>query len=217
MPTKNKKQIEKEIDKNNEDSENNYSESESIKDNSNGSDNVPDEDDFDEDTKQELKKKKLNSDFLDKIIKYISTDDLIRQETIEFREKVNTLKERKAELESHIMRYMDIIDEKQVNMDNKGSIVKYESVRKGAINKDIIKESIYEQLKKENMIQNEKEGRALAEITYDIMEKKREIKKTVKIKRIVERKKKPAKEKKGSINEVIERKPQKKNIRKSTK
>ena len=138
----------------------------------------------------------VNTDFMEKIVKYIKTDDLIRQETMEYKEKINTLKEEKVELETCILRYLDNMDNDIINVGGKGTIKKYESVRKSGINKDIIKQSICEQLKKENIVKDDKKAKELAELTYNMMESKREKKTKVCLKRVMERKKKEKTEKK---------------------
>ena len=104
----------------------------------------------------------MKKDFLEKIVKYMKTDDLIRKETLDYKEKLNTLKEQKEELETYILRYLDTVEEDQINIDGNGKLAKCESVRKSGINKDIIKESIYEQLKKENIVKDEKKLKELA-------------------------------------------------------
>lgn len=138
---------------------------------------------------EEAKRNYMQNDFIEKIIKYIKTDDLIRKETSEYKEKINTLKEEKIELESCILQYLDSKDYNIINIDDKNSLKKYESIRKSGINKDIIKQSIYEQLKNEKIVHDDK-AMELAEITYNMMECKRIKKTKVCLKRIMERKKK---------------------------
>ena len=135
------------------------------------------------------KKHFLETDFLEKIVKYVKTDDLIRKETVDFKEKINTLKEEKEHLETYILRYLDSVEEDLVNMTGNGKLIKTESVRKSAINKDIIKLSIYEQLKRENLIKDDDKGKLLVDSTYELMEGKREIRKKTYLKRTFEKKK----------------------------
>lgn len=123
----------------------------------------------DNDAKQYIK-----SDFLEKLVKYVKTDNLIRKETVEFREKINTLKEDKEELETYILRYLDNVNQDFVELSGSGKLTKYESVRKSSINQDIIKQSIVDQIKKEKLMADENEIKKLAESTYEIMEGKRE-------------------------------------------
>lgn len=169
----------------------------------------------DETISKKAKEAYMKDEFLEKIVKYIKTDDLIRQETLEFKEKINTLKEEKSEIETFILRYLDHADEDIINIAGNGKLSKQESIRKGGLNKDIIKQSIFEQLKKENIIKDEKKGKELAENTYNLMEGKREKKTKVYLKRTFERKKKEKVKKNTKDNEdkEIEKKPKKKNTK----
>lgn len=140
---------------------------------------------------------KLEEAFKEKVIKWIKIDDLMRKETIEFRDKMNTLKEEKEEMQTFMIRYLDSMDENIIDVKGSGKLSKCESVRKGTINKDLIKQSICEQLKKEKIVKDDKAGLELAENTYNLMESKREIKKKVYLKRTFDR---PKKDKKGKKN-----------------
>ena len=147
--------------------------------------NISDEEDeiTDDMISQNAKKNYLETDFLEKIVKYVKIDDLIRKETADYRDKMATLKEEKIDMEKYILRYLDSVNEQMVNMSGNGKLLKTESIRKSSINKDIIKESIFEQLKKEKLVENDEKGRELVESTFQLMENKREIKKKVYLKR----------------------------------
>jgi hypothetical protein len=127
---------------------------------------------------------------MEKLIKYIATDNIIRQETTEYREKINTLKDDKKILESFILRYLEHIDQDYIEMTGTGKLIKYESVTKSKINKDIIKQSIFDQIKKENWLDDDNEILKIVEMTYEAMENKREKKSKIALKRIIPRKKK---------------------------
>ncbi len=105
--------------------------------------------DDDEEIKKKARETYLQTDFVEKVIKYIKADNLIRKETTEFREKINTLKEEKQDLENFIIKYLDMQEENVVNITGSGKLTKYESIRKKSINKDIIQQTIYDQIKKE--------------------------------------------------------------------
>lgn len=121
-------------------------------------------------------KKKIEDAFIDKVIKYIGTDNLIRDETKEFKEKMITLKKEKQQLEKYIITYLENKHEEQINIDNNCKLTLVESSRKMAVNKNIIQNSIVEQLKKCNLIQNDDECQEFIESVYDTMEDKRETK-----------------------------------------
>ena len=109
-----------------------------------------------EKTIDEGRERFIETEFKESIIKYITMDDLIREEMIEHREKINNLKTQRMELEAYIIKYLDAYEEEQVNLGDNQHLSKAQSVRKCGINKQLIQDSIYEQLKKEKMIKDEK-------------------------------------------------------------
>lgn len=137
----------------------------------------------------------IEDSFIEKISKYIKIDNLIRKETVEYKQRVNTLKEDKQEMEAYILRYLDTKNEKVINMEGSGKLTKYESVRKSGLSKDIIKQSIIDQIKKEKLMTDDAKINDLAELTCELMESKRETKTKTVLKRTFVR------EKKGKKNE----------------
>lgn len=164
----------------------------------NQEENQDDQDDIDaESVSQNAKDHFLQNEFVEYITKYIKTDDLIREITMKCRESVTNLKEQKEELEKYLIKYLDSAEKDSICVPGSGKITKYESVRKGAINKEIIQQSIFEQLKKENIIKDDQKGKELVEATYNLIEGKREKKVKTVLKRTLERK--PKKDKKKSV------------------
>jgi hypothetical protein len=157
----------------------------------------------------------VSKNFREKLVKFIKIDDIIREETLAFKEKLETLKIQKEELSSYIMRYLD--DGIVIDLENKGKVSKYTSTRKSGINKDIIQQSIYEKLKNENLVGTDAEGERLAQATYDIMEGKRKVTTKITLKRTIkkEKKQKPEKEiqKVQEVKQIeqIDKKPRKVN------
>lgn len=145
--------------------------------------------------------------FREKIIKFIQLDDAIREETIAFKEKMETLKTQKESMSQYILRHLEDVGENEIDLNKKGRISKYTSTRKSGLNKDIIQQSIYEKLKNDKLVKTDEEGKMLAQATYDIMEGKREIKTKVTLKRIVKKEKKP---KNNVVQEIVEQNAEKK-------
>jgi hypothetical protein len=172
----------------NENESGNESVNESVNESGNESGNESVNESEKQSIQEEAKEAYMKTDFMEKIIKYIKTDDLMRQEALNHKEKIATLKEQKSDLEQFILKYLTSMEEDQINIEGSGKIKKYESTTRSSITKDMIKESICEQLNKTNLIKDKKKARILAEHTYDIMENKREKKTKVCLKRIKERK-----------------------------
>jgi hypothetical protein len=169
------------------DSDNNFTESDpSVKNTSK---------DEEAEIKKKAKESFIQADFYEKVIKYVKTDNLIRKESTEFREKINTLKEEKQDLENFILKYLDLQEENVININGSGKLTKYESIRKKGINKDIIQQAIYDQIKKEKLITDENKIKDLVEATYNVMEGKREKTTKTVLKRTFIKEKKPKVEK----------------------
>lgn len=134
--------------------------------------------------------KHVPNNFREKIIRFVKLDDLIREETILFKEKLETLKSQKEELSAYILRHLEDVGENEIDLEKQGKISKYTSIRKSGLNKDIIQQSIYEKLKNEKLIKTDDEGKILAQATYEIMESKRKVNEKVTLKRVIKREKK---------------------------
>lgn len=151
------------------------------------SDDSSDSETENESIKTEAREKYAKDDFLERVVKYIGIDDLMRKENAEHRERMFTLKEEKANIEKLLLRYLDIIEQDVVNIAGKGKLKKCQSVRKSGINKDLIKKSICEQLKKDKIVKDDKKAEELAEMTLNVIESKRETTVKTYIKRTLER------------------------------
>lgn len=128
----------------------------------------------------------ISKEFVQKIKKFIKIDDIIRDETKEYREKMNTLKEQKTDLELFIIRYLERVNEDLINIGN-DKLSKVESTRTKSLKKEHIQESIYEQLRKENIL-DEEAAKIMALKTFELMESKREKVVSTKLRRIRPRK-----------------------------
>jgi len=144
---------------------------------------------------QHAKKTYLEKEFLDKVFKYVKTDDLLREKIseqkakmAELREEQNVLKEKKASLEEYILNSLDNMDQKIVNIAGNGKLTKNESVTKGAIKIETIKESISENLKKEGIMPDEAKQEKFLEQILNVIDIKRPKKTKVYLKRTFERK-----------------------------
>ena len=127
------------------------------------------------------------------------------------------MKEEKLKMEEYILKYFED-DEDAVPIkiasgkltERGGELSRHETTRKGAINRELIKESIYEHLKKEKIIKDDDKCRKLAEKTCELIEDKRPVKTRVSIKRTFDRKPRVKKgTKKGTKKQTIVHKSKK--------
>jgi hypothetical protein len=139
---------------------------------------------------EEENQKQLNKVFLDKIIKYIKTDDLIKKKVKEHNEEVKILKMEKTNLENSILIFLDKIDENYISINGTGKLIKNESKTKSAIKVEYIQESIIQSIKKTNINIEKQILEELIETIIKQIDVLRPIKKRIYLKRTSERTKK---------------------------
>jgi hypothetical protein len=129
------------------------------------------------------------NNFKEKVIMYLKYDDLIRTKTDEVKE----LKNKRKVCEELIIDYLEKEDSPFVNVKS-GKLIINKSETKGSLKLDIIKDSILERIKEENIGEpNNEDDDKYLQITADIltlMEEKREKKLRVNLKRTFHKKKK---------------------------
>ena len=130
-----------------------------------------------------------DTNFKDKVISYLKYDDLIRKMTEDMKE----LKNKRKDCEELIIDYLNKKDSPFVNVKS-GKLIVNKTETKSSLKLDIIKDSILERIKEENIVgDNDDDNEKYIKITADIltlMEEKREKKTRINLKRSFNRKKK---------------------------
>lgn len=167
-------------------------------DDSDESDNeVSDVSDSDNDNDYEDggEEKLIKNKFLENVVKYLKTDDLLKKKQKEHKEELQTLKDDKNELEGFILRYLDRKGENYVEIKGNGKLIKNKSETKSAIKAENIREGILDGLKAEKLIEKEEETLEIINKIMDIIDNKRTVTTRTYLKRTKEQKKKGKKEK----------------------
>ena len=118
----------------------------------NGSHKINNED---EQIQEDARANFVETTFFERVVKYVKTDNLMRKEAKEHKEKMDTMKTNKQELEDFLVDYLESKKENTININGSGKLTKYKSIRKGGLNKDIIQKSMYDKLKAENIIDDD--------------------------------------------------------------
>jgi len=145
------------------------------------------EDATNDDISKNASKTYLTNEFYDKVIKYVSTDDLIRKKTKEHNDSLKNLKQSKTEYEEFIIKYLGTIGEEYVDIKGKGKITRKEKITKGSIKYNNIKESLTEQLIQDDLIPDDGERAEFVESVLGLIEDKREVKSKVVLERTFEK------------------------------
>ena len=127
--------------------------------------------------------KKLQNKFLENVIKYLQTDDIIRKKTNEYRDDIKILKESKNDLEEYVIRYLDKEKEDYIDIRGKGKLIKKKTITKSVIKLDNIKESIFEELTQRKLFETNDEKICLIENILEKIDKKRSVKEKTVLKR----------------------------------
>jgi hypothetical protein len=128
---------------------------------------------------------------LDKIIKYIKYDDLIKDSMQEHKEKLKELKIQKEENEKEILKYLEKHDSDTINISETDKLNRFTSVRTVPLNQEIIKTSIFEKMCEDKIFPDEDLCIQYVDSLYEYMKTKREKKTKISLKRTKKRAKKP--------------------------
>jgi hypothetical protein len=137
-----------------------------INDSDNDSDNISDIEENDLNNKDNPVK--ITDEFKESVIGFIKLDDLIRQR----QEDIKELKEKKKPYEEYILKYLDKVGENVIEI-QESKLRKNQSETKMPLKIDMIKEAIYETIKKEKKDQSDDKCKELVEETIQLMENKR--------------------------------------------
>lgn len=144
--------------------------------------NVDDDDEIsdidDELISQEAHKTYVTDEFKQSVVKYIKIDDMIRQR----QEDIKELKDQKKPFEEFILRYLDKAEQNMVEFQG-SKLRKNQSETKMPLKIDIIKDAIFEGIKKEQDKPDEAKCKELVDQICELMENKRPTKVRVNLKR----------------------------------
>lgn len=148
-------------------------------------DNVTISDAFNYDTKQETNDDNIDKEaeteyiqtvVLDRVVKYIKIDDIIKQKQQEHKKEMKTIKDHKDKLEQFLIEYLDKIDQEYIQVGDKGTLTKTESRSKSSIKIEDISVSLIEGFKKYNIYEDITEIKRVVEDFIESIENKREVK-----------------------------------------
>lgn len=125
---------------------------------------------------EEISEEYIQTTLLDRVIKYIKLDDLIKEKQVEHRKEMKVIKETKEQLEQYLIGYLDKVDEEYIQVGNKSTLVKTETRTKAAPKMEDISVCLVEGFRKYEIYEDDAEiKRVVTDFIKDI-EDKREIK-----------------------------------------
>ena len=187
----NNKEKEKEKEKSKNENSNKEISMNSFEDETNSDKSDSDEEvsDYESDHKSKNESNKFKNKFLENVVKYLQTDDLIRKKQKEHKDEVQNLKDTKGELEAFIIRYLDRENENFVDIKGKGKLIKNKSETKAPIKTENIRDGILEGLQTAKLIENDKETLDIINSIMDKIDTKRTVNTRTYLKRTFDKKK----------------------------
>jgi len=145
-------------------------------------DNVSISDAFNYDTKKENSsiEKEAEAEYiqtvvLDRVVKYIKIDDIIKQKQQEHKKEMKTIKDHKDKLEQFLIDYLDKIDQEYIQVGDKGTLTKTESRTKSSIKMEDISISLIEGFKKHKIYDDIADIKRIVEDFVETIENRRDV------------------------------------------
>lgn len=145
-------------------------------------DNVSISDAFNYDTKKENSsiEKEAETEYiqtvvLDRVVKYIKIDDIIKQKQQEHKKEMKTIKDHKDKLEQFLIDYLDKIDQEYIQVGDKGTLTKTESRTKSSIKMEDISISLIEGFKKHKIYDDIADIKRIVEDFVETIENRRDV------------------------------------------
>ena len=140
---------------------------------------------------------------LDRVVKYIKIDDIIKQKQQDHKKEMKTIKDHKDKLEQFLIEYLDKIDQEYIQVGDKGTLTKTETRTKTSIKMEDISISLIEGFKKHKIYEDIAEIKRVVEDFVETIENRRDVKVRKYLKRTKAKKDNTTvktNNKKGSVN-----------------
>lgn len=157
-------------------------------------------DNLDDDARKEY----IQTVVLERVIKYIKLDDVIKKKQSEHKKEMKVIKDSKDQLEEFLIEYLDKVDEEYIQLANKSTLVKTEVKTKAPPKIEDIGVCLIEGFKKHEIYNDDADIKRVVKDLIETIDAKREIKTRKYLKRTSEEDKKEKKIK--TIAKSVEKK-----------
>ena len=144
---------------------------------------------------ESAKKEYVQTVVLERVIKYIKLDDIIKQKQAEHKKEMKAIKDSKDKLELFLIDYLDKVDEEYIQIGNKSTLIKTEVKTKAPPKMEDISVCLIEGFKKHELYKDNVDIKDIIKDFIDNIDAKRDIKTRKYLKRNIT---KSAKTKKNS-------------------
>jgi hypothetical protein len=112
---------------------------------------------------------------LERVIKYIKLDDLIKDKQAEHKKELKAIKDAKDQLEKFLIEYLDKIDEEYIKVGNKSTLVKTQTQTKAPPKMEDISMCLIDGFRKYEIYESDVEIKRVVQDFIQTIEEKREI------------------------------------------
>ena len=113
---------------------------------------------------------------MERVIKYIKLDDVIKEKQNEHKKEMKTLKDTKDQLEQFLISFLDKINEEYIQLGNKSTLIKTEVNTKAAPKMEDISVCLIDGFRKYEIYEDDEEIKRVVKDFIKIIDDKREIK-----------------------------------------
>ena len=141
----------------------------------NDDDNDDDNNDNDNDD-EEMDEEFIQTVVMERVIKYIKLDDVIKEKQNEHKKEMKTLKDTKDQLEQFLIGFLDKINEEYIQLGNKSTLIKAETQTKAAPKMEDISVCLIDGFRKYEIYEDDEEIKRVVKDFIKTIDDKREVK-----------------------------------------
>jgi len=128
-----------------------------------------------EDQDEEISEEYIQTTLLDRVVKYIKLDDVIKEKQSVHRKEMKAIKDAKDQLEQYLIGYLDKVDEEYIQVGNKSTLVKTETKTKAPPKMEDISVCLLEGFRKHEIYDEDVEIKRVVTDLIKTIDEKREI------------------------------------------
>ena len=125
---------------------------------------------------ESARKEYIQTVVLERVIKYIKLDDVIKQKQTEHKKEMKAIKDSKEKLELFLIDYLDKVDEEYIQLGNKSTLIKTEVITKAPPKMEDIGVCLIEGFKKHELYKDNVDIKDIIKDFIESIDAKRDVK-----------------------------------------
>lgn len=129
-----------------------------------------------DENEEEMDEEFVQTVVMERVLKYIKLDDVIKEKQNEHKKEMKTLKDTKDQLEQFLISFLDKINEEYIQLGNKSTLIKTETQTKAAPKMEDISVCLIDGFRKYEIYEDDEEIKRVVKDFIKTIDEKREIK-----------------------------------------